>query len=166
MIWRELKSQNNCPSFFFLKRDSVFLDQSDKVLRGKARESGRAEARIAGDVVLRCGQEVGEIATSAARDCDLQADPSVVLEQCHPPSALPGRQRTHQTGAAAPDHNDVVMLQTVQFNRGQSRWDRRSPPSVRAYNRSSRVQAAGSSPALPLFEHAAPNVELEAPMSG
>ena len=34
------------------------------------------------------------------------------------------------------------------------------------YNRSSRVQAAGSSPALPLFEHAARNVELEAPMSG
>ena len=32
-----------------------------------------------------------------------------------------------------------------------------------AYNRSSRVQAAGSSPALPLFEHAARNVELEAP---
>ena len=32
-----------------------------------------------------------------------------------------------------------------------------------AYNRSSRVQAAGSSPALPLFEYAARNVELEAP---
>ena len=32
-----------------------------------------------------------------------------------------------------------------------------------AYNRSSRVQAAGSSLALPLFEHAARNVELEAP---
>jgi hypothetical protein len=31
-----------------------------------------------------------------------------------------------------------------------------------AYNRSSRVQAAGSSPALPLLEHAASNVELEA----
>lgn len=30
-----------------------------------------------------------------------------------------------------------------------------------AYNRSSRVQATGSSPALPLFEHAARNVELE-----
>ena len=49
----------------------MLLDQSDKILRREAREGRGAEARIAGDEVLRRGKKVGEVATPAARDCDL-----------------------------------------------------------------------------------------------
>ncbi len=88
----------------FMPGNAVCLNQFQKILRRVARERRFAEMGIGRIVVRRPGIAIGEVAPSAARDADLFARRSRVVENDSTPPAFSGRNgRHHACGARAYD---------------------------------------------------------------
>ena len=91
----------------FVVGNAVRLDERDKVRRRVARQGRATEIRLLGDVIVRRGVEVGEVAASAARNENLLADALGPLQHSDGPPPLPGRERAHQSGRARAEHEHV-----------------------------------------------------------
>ena len=65
--------------------------------------------------VVRRGENIGEITTTAAGDRDLEPDPWVALEKRDVAPAPAGGKSAHQAGSAATNHDDIVALQLFRW---------------------------------------------------
>ena len=66
--------------------------------------------RVVGEVILRPGVEVGEIAAPAAGDEDFYSDTMVLLEHKHGAIPQTGRSRTHQACTTRANDDGVELL--------------------------------------------------------
>lgn len=90
--------------------DAMFFHQRDEVLRRVAGKRRFAKVRIGGEIILRIGIKVGEVATSAAGNLYLLANAISVFDEQHPASALPCFDSAKQTRRAAANDNDIFRL--------------------------------------------------------
>ena len=66
--------------------------------------------RVVGEVILRPGVEVGEIAAATAGDENFFADTTIVLQHKHSSTAQTGRSRTHQACTTRANDDGVELL--------------------------------------------------------
>ena len=83
-------------------------DQLDEVVRCVPGESRFVKVWIAGDEVFVRGMDIGEVASSAARDPDFLADCLVPLEDGDGSPALSRLDSAHQAGRPRSDDDDVI----------------------------------------------------------
>ncbi len=87
---------------FFVPGDAMFLDESEKVVRGETGEGGFGEVGIGGKEVFRRGVKVGEIAAASAGDEDFLANAVGMFDYCDAAAALAcldGAEEAGGTGA-------------------------------------------------------------------
>src|SRR6185369_16943843 len=68
---------------------------------------GLGEMRIGREEAVGRGVDIGEVAAAAAGDQDLLSRPLRMVDQQHPPSALPRDRRAHQPRPARAEHDRV-----------------------------------------------------------
>ena len=83
-------------------------DESDEVVRCIPRESGFVKVRIAGYEVFGGGVDIGEVASSAARDADFLADRLIALEDGNGSPSLSRLDSAHQAGRSRSDDDHVI----------------------------------------------------------
>ena len=82
--------------------------QADEVVRCIPGESGFVKVRIAGYEVFGRSVDIGEVASSAARDPDFLADRLVPLEDGNGSPSLSRLDSAHQAGRSRSDDDDVI----------------------------------------------------------
>lgn len=87
--------------------NAMFLNQCDKILRRKTGKCGTAKMRIFGKIVFRFDITISKIATTTTGDADFLRQFMHVIQQNHATVALTGFNRTHHTGGARTDDNDI-----------------------------------------------------------
>ena len=83
-------------------------DQPDEVVRCVPSQSRFVKVWIAGDEVFVRGMDIGEVASSAARDPDFLADRLVPLEEGNGSPPLSRLDSAHQAGRSRSDDGDVI----------------------------------------------------------
>ena len=101
--------------------DAYVYDADRDAVMTLALGTALAEVGIGGQIAVRCGMEIGEVASPAAGDEDLLSRPVTMVDQQHPAAALAGNGGAHQAGAAGAEH-DRVEARPVQ----DDVWLRRS----------------------------------------
>ena len=95
---------------FLVPADAMTFDQGEKVGRRVAGEGGAAELQVGGEVIVRRGAQVGEIAASAAGDGDLFSDTIVMLQDEHAAAGAGGGHRAEQSRRAPAEDDDIMVL--------------------------------------------------------
>ena len=83
-------------------------DQSDEVVRCIPGESGFVKVRIGGYEIFGCGVDIGEVASSTARDADFLADRLIPLDDGNGSPSLSRLDSAHQAGRPRSDDDDVI----------------------------------------------------------
>ncbi len=90
--------------------DTMFFDQSDEITRCVTGKCGFGEMRVGGEIVLRPGMDVGEIAAAAAGDTDFLARRLGVVEDDDGAAALTGADGAHHAGSPRPQNQHVTFV--------------------------------------------------------
>ena len=75
---------------FFVVRNAMFFDEGDEVPWGVSGEGGLTKVGVIGEVVIRGGAEVGEVAPASTGDGNFQPDALIVLQDDDAPAPLAG----------------------------------------------------------------------------
>jgi len=95
--------------------DAGCLNQGDEIARGKLRQSGFAEMRVAAEKIFRLDGEVCKIAAPAAGNEDLAARLSPMFQQQHTLAARGCGAGAKQAGSARADHDNIKFLVHAGF---------------------------------------------------
>ena len=96
------------PQMLFVKPDARFTHTGNEALGRMGLECMAHEARIAAQVAGRIRAiQIGEVAATTARDADLLADATCMVQHGHPQAAQPQLPGTIQPGSARAHHDHI-----------------------------------------------------------